>query len=73
VVFAAIFLALNAMLILLVVRPVKRLAKMADEVSLGNLDTPEFQFSGKDEIAKLSESFSRMRKSMIQAIKMLET
>ncbi len=73
VVFAAIFLALNAMLILLVVRPVKRLATMADEVSLGNLDAPEFQVSGKDEIAKLSESFSRMRKSMIQAIKMLET
>lgn len=73
VVFAVIFLALNAMLILLVVRPVKQLSKIADEVSLGNMNVPEFQFSGKDEIAKLSESFGRMRKSMVQAIKMLET
>lgn len=73
VVFAVIFLALNAMLILLVVSPVKRLSKMADEVSLGNMDVPEFNISGKDEIAKLSESFSRMRKSLMQAIKMLET
>jgi HAMP domain-containing protein len=72
-VFAVIFLALNAMLILLVVRPVKQLSKIADEVSLGNMDVPEFHFSGKDEIAKLSESFDRMRKSMVQAIKMLET
>jgi HAMP domain-containing protein len=72
VVFAVIFLALNAMLILLVIRPVKQLSKMADEVSLGNMDVPEFQTSGKDEIAKLAESFSRMRKSLVQAIKMLE-
>ena len=72
VIFAAIFLALNAMLILLVIRPVKRLSKMADEVSLGNMEVPEFQISGKDEIAKLAESFSRMRKSLVQAIKMLE-
>ena len=61
------------MLIVLVVRPVKRLAKIADEVSLGNMDVPEFQISGKDEIAKLAESFDRMRKSLVQAIKMLET
>jgi protein-histidine pros-kinase len=73
VVFAVIFLALNSMLYLLVVRPVKRLSKLADEVSLGNMDVPEFQISGKDEIAKLAESFDRMRKSLVQAIKMLET
>ena len=73
VVFAVIFCALNAMLYLLVVRPVKQLAKVADEVSMGNMDVPEFHASGKDEIAKLSESFDRMRKSLVQAIKMLES
>jgi protein-histidine pros-kinase len=72
-VFVVIFLALNAMLILLVVKPVKTLSKIADEVSLGNMDAPEFQISGKDEIANLAEAFGRMRKSMVQAIKMLET
>ncbi len=72
-VFTVTFLALNSMLVVLVVRPVQRLAKIVDEVSLGNMDVPEFQMSGKDEIAKLTESFSRMRKSLVQAIKMLET
>jgi HAMP domain-containing protein len=71
-VFAIIFLVLNAMLILLVIRPVTRLSEFANEVSLGNMDAPEFQPTGKDEIAVLSESFGRMRKSMVEAIKMLE-
>ena len=71
-VFAGIFLALNAMLIFLVTRPVNRLSDLADEVSLGNMDVPEFQVSGKDEIAGLAESFGRMRKSLARAIKMLD-
>jgi HAMP domain-containing protein len=71
-VFVVIFAALNAMLIILVTRPVNRLSKIADEVSLGNLEVADFQMSGKGEIAALSESFSRMRKSLIEAIKMLE-
>jgi HAMP domain-containing protein len=72
-VFVVIFAALNVMLIFLVTRPVNRLSKIANEVSLGNLEVADFQMSGKDEIAALSESFSRMRKSLVEAIKMLET
>jgi HAMP domain-containing protein len=72
-VFAVIFLALNAMLILLVTRPVNQLSTIANEVSLGNLDVPEFELSGKDEIAGLAEAFGRMRKSLVKAFKMLET
>jgi protein-histidine pros-kinase len=72
-VFVVLLLALNAMLIFLVVRPVNELSKIANEVSLGNLDAPDFQLSGKDEIAGLAEYFNRMRKSMTEAIKLLET
>lgn len=72
-VFAVIFLALNAMLLLLVTRPVQQLSHIADEVSMGNMNAPKFQLSGNDEIAKLSQSFGRMRKSMAEALKMLET
>ena len=71
-VFVAIAIALNAMLILLIIRPVNRVSKLADEVSLGNMDVPEFKVSGKDEIASLAESFGRMRKSLARAMKMLE-
>ncbi|MBZ5628263.1 MAG: DUF3365 domain-containing protein [Acidobacteriia bacterium] len=72
-VFVVIFLALNVTLLLVVTRPVQRLSEIADEVSLGNMDAPKFQLSGNDEIAKLTQSFGRMRKSMAEALKMLET
>jgi protein-histidine pros-kinase len=55
-----------------VIRPVTRLSKIADEVSLGNLDAPEFSVKGRDEIGALAASFERMRKSLSKAIKMLE-
>jgi protein-histidine pros-kinase len=72
-IFVVIMLALNAMLIFMVTRPVNQLSKMATEVSLGKMDVGEFHASGKDEIAGLAESFGRMRKSLVEAIKMLET
>jgi len=72
-IFGIVFLAVNGMLLALIIRPINRLSTIADELSLGNLNVPEFQVSGKDEIAKLAESFARMRKSLIEAIKMLET
>ena len=72
-VFAALVVALNAMLIFLIIRPVNRLSTLAQEVSLGNLDVPEFEVSGKDEIAGLSASFGRMRKSLVEALKMLDS
>jgi HAMP domain-containing protein len=61
------------MLMYLVTRPVNQLSKLANEVSLGDLNAPEFQMSGKDEIAELASSFNRMRKSLVEALKMLET
>ena len=71
-VFALIVLALNGLLILLVIRPVNRLSTLANEVSLGKLDVGEFELPGNDEIAKLSKAFGRMRKSLVEAIKILE-
>ena len=71
-VFVAIGVALNLMLWLLVIRPVSRLSALADRVSLGELEAPEFASGGRDEIGVLAESFGRMRKSLVQALKMLE-
>jgi len=72
-VLVVIILALNAMLMIFVIRPVQKLSHIADEVSLGNLDAPELQVSGNDEISTLAKCFNRMRKSATEAIKMLET
>jgi len=71
-IFLVLFLALNAMLIYLITRPVNQLSKLANEVSLGNLNAPEFHRTGNDEISQLAAAFNRMRKSLVEAIKMLE-
>jgi len=71
-VFAFIFIVLNVMLLFMVIRPVTQLSKLADEVSLGNLDVEEFHSKSKDEIGALTNSFDRMRKSLVRAFKMLE-
>lgn len=71
-IFAAVFVVLNAMLMVIVVRPVTRLAAIADDVSLGKIDGPDFPAKGGDEVARLAQSFNRMKKSVVHAIKMLE-
>jgi HAMP domain-containing protein len=65
-------LALNLMLFAIVIRPVVKLAKLADQVSLGNMNVPDFKVRARDEIGSLAESFNRMKKSVVQAMKMLE-
>jgi protein-histidine pros-kinase len=72
-VFAFIFIALNLMLWYLVIRPVTRLSKIADQVSQGeNMEAPDFEVTSRDEIGVLTQSFNRMKKSLVQAMKMLE-
>jgi protein-histidine pros-kinase len=72
-VFVLTFLLLNIMLHSIVIQRVKNLAKLADQVSLGNLETAEFKTKDKDEIGVLTQALARMHKSLVQAIKMLET
>ncbi|HVC62886.1 MAG TPA: DUF3365 domain-containing protein [Acetobacteraceae bacterium] len=73
VVFVAIFVLLNLLLHFVIVRPVRRISAIASNVSLGNMDAPEFPVRGRDEIASLAESFNRMRRSLANAMKLLES
>lgn len=70
-VFLLVGLVLNVMLWKLVIQPVTRLSTLADRVSMGDMDAPEFAVKSADEIGVLSESFSRMRKSLTHAMKLL--
>ena len=65
--------ALNLLLWKLVIQPVSRLSVLSDRVSLGELDAPEFETKSKDEIGVLAESFARMRKSLVHAMKLLDS
>jgi HAMP domain-containing protein len=69
---ATMFL-IDLAIILMVIRPVSRLSKAADEISKGNLNVPEIPAKGSDEIAQLAQSFNRMYLSLVKAIHMLES
>jgi protein-histidine pros-kinase len=71
-VFAVLGVVLNLMIWWVVVRPVTRLSALADRVSQGELDAPDFDTGSRDEIGTLAQSFARMRTSVVQAMKMLE-
>jgi len=72
-VFIAIFVLLNVMLYTMVIRRVTQLAGIADQVSLGNMEAGEFKTKSKDEIGVLTEAMGRMKASLVQAMKMLES
>ena len=71
-VFLLIGVVLNLMLWRLVIRPVTQLSALSDRVSRGDLDAPEFASGSRDEIGVLTESFGRMRKSLVHAMKLLD-
>lgn len=71
-VFVLIFVILNVLLHFTVIKPVVRVSRIANAVSLGETDVEEYQKKGKDEIAVLSTSITRMRRSLDSAMSMLE-
>jgi len=71
-IFAFTLLLLNGMLHYLIVRPIRRISALAEEVSTGKKDVPEFDARGQGEIASLAASFNRMRRSLESAMRLLE-
>ena len=71
IIFVLMLFLLNLLLHFFIVVPVRRISKLADEVSLGNMEVPEFQLSSRDEIGSLAVSFNRMRRSLVAAMGML--
>ncbi|EIM24616.1 HAMP domain-containing protein [Microvirga lotononidis] len=72
VIFLVLLVLLNVLLNRYVISPVTRMAKTAEAVSMGDATIAEFEYPGSDEIASLSRSFNRMRRSLDSALKMLE-
>ncbi len=71
-VLLAIIILLNILLYRIVVRPVKKMSSIAHDVSMGKMDMPEFELKGKDEVASLSQSFNRMRRSLVNAMRLID-
>jgi HAMP domain-containing protein len=63
--------AIDAAMVLLVIRPVHQLSGMADRISTGETSLPELPVHGRDEIAGLTASFNRMFVSLQKALRLL--
>ena len=70
-IFLLLFLVINITIRKLVLRPVSRLTRMADEISKGNLKSAEIKVSGKDELAEMTVAFNRMRRSVIKIVQLV--
>lgn len=71
-VFVVLFIILNLMLSVLIVRPITQMSDAADKISTGDLDIAELADSGRDEVALLAKSFNRMRRSLEKAISLID-
>jgi HAMP domain-containing protein len=70
--FAVAFAVVNMLLYSLVVRPVRRIVRIADRLSVGDMSAAAFPQQGPKEITSLGRSFHRMRTSLDKALRLLE-
>jgi protein-histidine pros-kinase len=70
-IFLLVGVLLNVMLHFIVIKPINRMARKANEISMGALDVPELEVKGGGEIAVLGQSFNRMYRSLTNAVNML--
>jgi protein-histidine pros-kinase len=54
------------------VHPITVMSDAADRMSTGDLEIPEFDESGRDEVSLLAKSFNRMRRSLEKAISLID-
>ena len=71
-VFVVLYIVLNVMLNRMVLKPIVRMSKAAEAISIGDFEVPEFASGRKDEIGRLATSFNRMRRSLEQALGMID-
>jgi HAMP domain-containing protein len=72
-VFVVLLLAVNGILYFLVLRPVRRMERIADRLSVGDTGAPQFPDAGAAEIVSLGRAFNRMRTSLDKAVQLLES
>ena len=69
--FLISIVALDAAVVFLVIRPVRKLSDMSDRISTGDMSLPELPVRGSDEISALTGSFNRMFVSLQKAFRLL--
>jgi protein-histidine pros-kinase len=72
VTFLAIWLVMNILLHVIIIRRVNLIAAKSKEISKGDMTVEEFDQSGKDELSSLGHSFNLMYRSLSSAVKLLD-
>lgn len=72
VIFVVTLAAVDSLLVWIVIRPVRKLSSTADRLSKGDMDVPQLQVKGHDEISGLTASFNRMDVSLRKALSMIQ-
>jgi protein-histidine pros-kinase len=71
---AGLLVAVNVVLYVLLLRPLRRTARIADQLSRGETGAADFpDGGGRGEIATLARAFDRMRTSLDKALRLLES
>ncbi|EAZ91655.1 c-type heme family protein [Crocosphaera chwakensis] len=70
VVFSVIVIGINFLLKRTVIRPLQKMAKIAESVSMGDMDS-EFEQKTQDEIGALAKAFNRMKSSLAISMDLL--
>jgi HAMP domain-containing protein len=70
IIFAVAIITVNLLLNRYVIQPLNRMARVAEEVSTGNMEA-EFGQMSNDEVGSLAAAFTRMKLSLAMAMNML--
>jgi protein-histidine pros-kinase len=71
-IFVVAMVMIDAALMFIVIRPVRRLSELADRISNGDMSLTELPAKGGDEIAVVTASFNRMYVSLQKAFRLLK-
>ena len=71
-IFALIIILINYLLSSQVVNPLRRMAKIAEDVSRGNMGA-EFEQASEDEVGSIAQAFTRMKRSLMMAMDRLQS
>ncbi len=71
-VFVAIWLVLNLLLYLIIIKRINRIAAKSEEIAKGELTAAEFDQRGKDELSSLAHSLNLMYRSLSSAVRLLD-
>ncbi len=72
VLFVVLLVLVNLVLELVIIRPVEMMSSSAERVSKGEIEAPEYARSGADQISRLSNAINLLRRSLREAMKMLD-